>query len=221
MLLVVSVIFILAIFNFGFNENFSKQTLVDLLNQTKDFTNSHMLISWLLFISAYIIVAAFFTPGMWLMNVVAGYLYGLVAGLIGVNLGAIIGSVAMFLIAKRFLSLYVVEHYGEKFKKFAKMYKKNGANFLLFLRLLPGFSALLINIFAGATKSKLKTFIWTTSLGLLPAELVFVYAGRQGRLVNSAESILTPEIIVVFILLGLFSLIPILIKRNRGDYENI
>ncbi len=195
--------------------------ILDFIKQAKTLTEHYFFLSWVIFIGVYILIAAFFTPGIWIMNLAAGYFFGIVFGTIGANIGCTLGSLVMFLIARHFFGPYITKKFGERFKKFDKMYKQDGANFFLFLRLTPGFPAMMINFFAGSTQAKVRTFLWTTSLGMLPAELIYTFAGQQARVVTSAKDIMTPGMLFALALLGGLSLMPILIKRRRGAYEEV
>jgi|GEM_PF-716148 len=195
--------------------------IVSFVKETKMFTEKYFVISWIAFVLIYIFIAAFFTPGIWIMNLSAGFFFGIIFGTLGANIGCTIGSLIMFLIARHFFAARITKKFEDKFKKFEKMYKQDGTNFFLFLRLTPGFPAMMINIFAGSTQAKVKTFIWTTSLGMLPAELIYTFAGQQARVVTSASDIMTPGILFALGLLGALSLMPILIKRRRGAYEDV
>jgi len=57
------------------------------------------------------------------------------------------------------------------------MKKHGGHLYLLTLRLMPVFPFFLINILTGLINIPLRTFIWTTSLGIIPGSLVYAFAG--------------------------------------------
>jgi len=220
LLTILIVILILGVY-FFIKDADNTSLIVDFVKETKTFTEKYFIISWVAFVLVYILIAAFFTPGIWIMNLSAGFFFGIIFGTLGANVGCTIGSLIMFLIARHFFAARITKKFGDKFNKFEKMYKQDGANFFLFLRLTPGFPAMMINIFAGSTQAKVKTFLWTTSLGMLPAELIYTFAGQQARVVTSARDIMTPGMLFALGLLGLLSLMPILIKRRRGAYEEV
>lgn len=99
--------------------------------------------------------------------------------------------------------------------KFNDELDRNGAGYLLFMRFIPLFPFFLINLCAGLTNLKLRTFLWTTAVGILPGSLVFTYAGRQIREINSLGDIMTPQVYGAFILLAAFAVIPVIYKKIR------
>jgi len=66
-----------------------------------------------------------------------------------------------------------------------------------------------INIVMALTPIPARTFWWVSQVGMLPGTIVFVYAGTQFPSLSvlaekGATGILTPQLIVAFILLGFF-----------------
>ncbi|MBS0607394.1 MAG: TVP38/TMEM64 family protein, partial [Verrucomicrobia bacterium] len=69
---------------------------------------------------------------------------------------------------------------------------------------------------------KLRTFVWTTFVGILPGAYVFTQAGEglgaifqsQGGL--SLDAIFNIKVKIALIALGIFALIPIVVKKIRG-----
>ena len=71
----------------------------------------------------------------------------------------------------------------------------------------------MINLVMGLTKMPLKTFFWVSQLGMLPGTIVFVNAGKELGKIESAAGILSPTLLVSFVILGLF---PITVKKIMG-----
>ena len=84
------------------------------------------------------------------------------------------------------------------------------------LRFLPIFPFFLVNFLCGITKLDLKSFVITTSLGIIPGSFVYTYAGSQLSSINAISDIFTQKILFAFLLLGLLSLLPIFIKKIKA-----
>jgi uncharacterized membrane protein YdjX (TVP38/TMEM64 family) len=61
----------------------------------------------------------------------------------------------------------------------------------------------------GLTPIPTRTFWWVSQVGMLPGTIVFVYAGSQFPSLSvlaekGASGILTPQLFIAFILLGIF-----------------
>ena len=85
--------------------------------------------------------------------------------------------------------------------------ERDGAFYLLSLRLIPLVPFFLINLAMGLTRMRLGTFFLVSQVGMLPGTLVFVNAGTQLAAIRSTSDILSPALIGSFVLLGLFPLI--------------
>jgi uncharacterized membrane protein YdjX (TVP38/TMEM64 family) len=73
---------------------------------------------------------------------------------------------------------------------------------------MPVFPFLLVNILAGLTRVRLTTFIWTTSVGILPGDIVYSCAGSRIDSIVSTGDIFSVRILITFALLVFFSLSP-------------
>jgi uncharacterized membrane protein YdjX (TVP38/TMEM64 family) len=169
-----------------------------------------------LFVVVYILAAAFSVPGAVILTLGGGFLFGTVAATVYVNIGATAGASLAFLSARYLLGDRLQEKYQSPLNTFNAEIAKNGARYLLTLRFIPVFPFFLINFLSGLTKLPLKTFVWTTSLGIIPGTAVFAFAGRQIGTINSPSEILSKKTIIAFIILALFALFPVIVDRIKG-----
>jgi len=167
------------------------------------------------FIGTYIIAVGLSIPGATILTLAGGFLFGTILGALYVNVGATLGATVVFLLARYLLGEWVQKKYKKELHTFNKEIEKNGKNYLLTLRFIPLFPFFLINILAGVTTIPLFTFIWTTSLGIIPGSIVYAYAGTQLATINKVSDIFTKEIFIAFTLLGLLVLIPALIRKFK------
>ena len=203
---------IVAIRVFGFDQLLSLETFRQYRDQLLEFTAQHYIPTVAVFILVYIIAVALSIPGATILTLTAGFLFGFF-GVIYVNIGASTGAVLAFLAARYLIGDWVQKRYGEKLASFNREIADNGYNYLLTLRFIPLFPFFLINIFAGLTRVPLATFAWTTMVGILPGSFVYIYTGRQLGMIDKPGDILSWQIILAFVLLGLLALSPVLIKK--------
>lgn len=188
----------------------------EMLRQYRDqllsITAQHYIFAAGIFIFTYIAVVALSIPGAGILSLAAGFLFGF-WGIIYVNVGATIGAILAFLVARYLIGDWLQKRYAEKLASFNKEIAENGYNYLLTLRLIPVFPFFLVNIFAGITRIPLTTYTWTTMAGIVPASFVFIYAGRQLGLIDKPGDIISWPILLVFVLFGLLALIPVFLKK--------
>jgi len=172
-------------------------------------------ISVVIYVVVYTLAVGLSIPGATMLTLAGGFLYGTLFGIVFVNMGATGGAFIAFFAARYFLGGSLQDKYGEKLKKFNAEFDANGHNYLIMLRLMPVFPFFLINLLAGLTTIKVRTFIWTTSLGIIPGSAVYAFAGSQLETINTPKDILSFNIVLAFVVLGLFSVIPVLVKKLR------
>jgi len=169
------------------------------------------------FIAVYVLVTALSIPGAVILTLAGGFLFCTAAGVIYIDAGATAGAACAFLSARYLLGNRLQQKYGGQLEKFNKEMDLNGANYLLTLRLIPVFPFFLINFLAGLTNVPLRTFLWTTCLGIIPGTAVFAFAGQQLGSLNSPADILSRKVIAAFAALGLLALAPAVWKRMRKE----
>lgn len=181
-----------------------------------DFSKQNYTFSIVLFISTYILSVAFMLPISTVLTLTGGFLFGSIFGVLFVNIGATFGAIVAFLFARYILGDKVQQKYNKHLSRFNKELEANKYQYLFSLRFLPIFPFFLVNFLCGVTKLDIKTFVITTTLGILPASFVFTYAGSQLATINSLGDIFTKEILFAFILLGILTLTPVIIKKIKG-----
>ncbi len=180
-----------------------------------EYVNANYILAVAIFITVYIISVAFLLPIATILTLGGGFVFGSVFGIVFVNIGATIGAVLAFLFARYILGEKVQEKYKKQLEKFNKELEANKYQYLFTLRFMPIFPFFLVNFLCGVTKLDLKAFFITTSLGIIPGSFVYIYAGSQLASINSLGDIFTKEILFAFILLGLLTLMPVIIKKLK------
>ena len=191
------------------------QTQKDILH---GYVNQNYLLAVIIFMLIYAVSVAFSIPGATILTLAGGLVFGTVLGAIYVNVGATSGAIGVFIFARYLLGEKLQEKYAEKLAKFNNEIEINGYSYLLTLRFIPLFPFWMINLFAGLTKIPLRTYVWTTAIGILPGSLVYTYTGNQLNTINSVSDIFSWNILLAFVLLGLLALIPTIlnhIKRKK------
>ncbi|AKS42014.1 FAD-dependent oxidoreductase [Wenzhouxiangella marina] len=165
------------------------------------------------YIILYVIMAALSVPGAAVMTLAGGALFGLLAGTIAVSFASSIGATLVFLAARFLFRDSIEKRFGQRLEAINRGVERDGAFYLLALRLVPVFPFWLINLLMALTRLKPWTFYWVSQLGMLPATLVFVNAGTQLAQVDSLGDVLSPGLIGALALLGL---LPLLLRWLLG-----
>ncbi len=165
---------------------------------------SHPLAAGSLFFAIYVAVTATSLPGASLLTLAAGSLFGLLEGTALVSFASSAGATLAFLSSRYLLREAVRRRLGERLAEVSAGVERDGAFYLLSLRLVPLVPFFVVNLLMGLTTMKTRTFYWVSQAGMLLGTLVFVNAGTQLARVESIGGLLTPRLFASFALLGLF-----------------
>ena len=175
---------------------------------------------WIGYFAVYVAMAALSIPGATLLTVGAGRFFGLGMGVLLVSFASTLGATLAFLVSRFVIGDSIREKYGEKLSEINQKLEKEGPFYLFSMRLIPAIPFFLINLLMGLTPVKTLTFWWVSQVGMLAGTIVYVYAGAQiptlQELSNDGiDSILTPGLIVAFIVLAAF---PFLIRKIMAKF---
>ncbi|GAB1234473.1 FAD-dependent oxidoreductase [Ferrigenium sp. UT5] len=159
------------------------------------------------FFVLYVVATALSLPGAVILTLAAGALFGLLEGTVLVSFASSIGATLAFLASRFVLRDAVQSRFGDKLKAINDGIARDGALYLFTLRLVPIFPFFLINLLLGLTPMKTRTFYWVSQVGMLAGTLVFVNAGTQLAALQSLSDILSPGLLLSFVLLGVFPMI--------------
>jgi dihydrolipoamide dehydrogenase len=171
--------------------------------QIEQFYSENRVLTLALYFTIYVIVTGASLPGAVILTLAGGAIFGLATGLLLVSFASSVGASLAFLFSRYLFRETVQARFGSSLKSINDGIAKDGATYLFALRLVPAFPFFVINLVMGLTNIKLKTFYWVSQLGMLAGTAVFVNAGTQLAQIESASDILTFELLISFVLLGL------------------
>ena len=175
-----------------------------------NFYRTNPLQTGLIFFTVYVAVTGLSLPGAAIMTLVGGAIFGLLMGTVIISFASTIGATLAFLASRFMFRDSIQDKFGQQLLAINRGIEKDGAFYLFSLRLVPAFPFFLINLLMGLTPIRPWTFYWISQIGMLAGTIVFVNAGTQIAKIDSLAGILSPGLIISFVLLGLF---PLLAKK--------
>lgn len=166
----------------------------------------------------YALAVALSIPGAVVLSLAAGFLFGRWVGTGVILIGATLGATAIFLAARYLFADAVQRRLGERGRGLIAGFRRDGFNYLLFLRLVPLFPFWLVNLAAAFTALPLRTYVAATAIGILPGSFVFANLGGSLGRIETADELLSTEVIVALALLGVLALLPVIVKRMRSSH---
>ena len=203
-----------------------------------EFTQAHLLWSVLAFMGVYAGAVMLSIPGAVFLTITGGFLFGGWLGASATTIAATTGATGLFLIARGSLGEILGRRSGPWLDRLREGFAEDAASYMLFLRLVPVFPFAVINLAAALLGAPLKTFVWTTFLGIIPATFAYSLAGAgldsviaaqkqvydscvaaggaACKLDISPSNLVTRELILAFAAIGTVALIPVAIKKWRA-----
>ena len=158
----------------------------------------------LIFFISYVLITGISLPGAGIMTLAGGAIFGFIWGTLLVSFGSVFGATIAFLITRYLFHDYVQENFGKYLKPINNGIKKEGDLYLFTIRIVPIFPFFIVNILMALTPIKTLNFSLVSQIAMLIPTMVFVNAGTQLAHIASPRDVLSPELIVSFVLLGFF-----------------
>jgi uncharacterized membrane protein YdjX (TVP38/TMEM64 family) len=203
------------------------------------YTANHLALALLAFVTIYTAAVAISFPGASILTILAGLLFGWLAGGFAAIVAATIGATIVFQIAKSSFGDVLARKAGPFLNRISVGFADDAFNYLLFLRLVPAFPFWLVNIAPALANVKLRTFVIATFVGIIPGTFAFAFVGAgldsliaaqqathaqciaQKSVAEcpfelSVSALITPQLLLAFAALGVVALIPVALKKWKA-----
>jgi len=210
LIILIFIISFLSVLIFDLDQLLSFENIKKSQNNLQSLINKNYFFYYVIFFIVYIFITTFALPFAAIKTIIAGALFGLIPGVLLTSFASSIGSTLCFLMSRFVLRNYIENKYQKYVEKVNSGISKDGVFYLFFLRLSPIFPFFIVNLIFGLTRMKATTFYIISQIGMLIGTVVFVNAGVQLAKINSINDILSFNIIISFMLIGL---VPFIIKK--------
>lgn len=205
---------------------FDSRTALDLLRRHHGwllgFVAGAPALASMLFMVIYAAAVAVSVPGVAILTVIGGYLFGWFQGTALVLVAATIGASAVFVLTRSALGDGVRARAGPMLQRFAEGFRRHALSYGFALNLVPVFPYALIIVVPAACGVGLPTFVAGLFLGLIPGTFLFARlgSGLQNVLLSDAPlrltSFVTPEIVLSLGGLAALALLPVIYRTWRA-----
>lgn len=211
----VVIVFVIIIWSTGLHKKLTFENVKYNAVWLRDQVEHHYCWSAMVYLGTFITVIVCGLPATAVMNIIGGYLFGVIPGVIFVVIAATTGGTMFFLVVRYIIGSYLQSRFAAQLKKFNESWNERGWLFLLTLRCIPLVPFFMVTTLAGLTNVRPITFMWTTAVGIIPSALIFAYAGRQLGTINQLRDIFTVPVLSALILLLLLAGVSILVIGKR------
>jgi len=239
--LVVVVAVTVLVFLMGWHREVTAENIVALRDRFHFILAEHRIASVIAYVAIYAVLASLSLPGCPIVTATGGLLFGWMIGGTAAVIGATVGATVLFLIARSAVGGILSERTAPWLAKLRQGFKDDALSYLLFLRLVPAFPFWFVNIAPAVLGVPLRTYVIGTFFGIIPATFAFASAGAgldsvimaakadYARCVSEsgaaacslsihASSLVTKELLLALLLLGVVALIPVALRRWRTSH---
>ena len=210
-LLVTVAILVAAFFLFDLGRYFNLEYLKQQQAVMDAFYERQPLTTALYYFLLYIVITGLSLPGAAILTLAGGAIFGLLWGTVIVSFASTIGATLAFLFSRYLFRDAIQGRFADKLTAINRGMAEEGAFYLFTLRLVPIFPFFIINLVMGLTPIRALTFFLVSQAGMLAGTIVYVNAGTQIAKIEQLKDIASPELILSFVLLGIF---PLLAKKT-------
>tara|TARA_B100000780_G_C21016977_1_gene407425 strand:+ start:313 stop:993 length:681 start_codon:yes stop_codon:yes gene_type:complete len=220
-LLVIIIIFVIAsYFFFDLGRFLTLSFIQSQLSEIQQFRAENFGLTALLYFTAYIVITALSIPGAVIVTLLGGAIFGVLWGTLIVSFASSIGATLAFLVSRLLLRDWVQSKFGHYLGPINRGVEKDGNFYLFSIRMVPLFPFFMVNLLMGLTPISVGSFYIVSQIGMLVGTAVYVNAGSELAKITSLSGLVSPSVILSFVLLGIFPLaakfIVSLIQRNKS-----
>ncbi|HWV82507.1 MAG TPA: VTT domain-containing protein [Hyphomicrobiaceae bacterium] len=226
----------------GWHEHLSLKTIGLNYEALRGFISANLAAALAIYFASYLAVVALSLPGALVLTLAGGLLFGWKIAAPATVVAATAGATIIFLVARSSLGSVMASRVGPWLTRLRKGFSENALSYLLFLRLVPAFPFVVVNLAAAVLGVPLRTYVLGTFLGIIPGTTAIAVAGAglgsvikaQNRSYHAClaaqpadpgaacpyridtSALLTKELILALVLLGIVALIPVALKKWRA-----
>jgi len=135
----------------------------------------------------------------------AGALFGVAEGLVVVEVGATVGAVIGFWLARVLGRGFVARVSGASIERLDERFARRGVLAVLAVRLLPVLPFAAVNYVSGLTSIRFRDYLAGTTVGIVPAAAAYVVLGAYGSTPGSVPFLVALAALLVLVVTGLVS----------------
>ncbi len=200
-----------AIFYMTLGKHLSLQNLAKQEAALLQFRDEHLALVYFLVFLLYAVATGFSLPGAVGMTLVIASYLGFWPAVVIISFASTTGATIALLFSRYLFRDTIERRFGDRLSLFNAALEREGAWYLLTLRLIPAVPFFVINLVMGLTKMPVRTYWWVSQLGMLPGTCVYVFMGSRFSFSTIAErgaaGFFRWDVVVALAVLGLFPLV--------------
>lgn len=193
--LVLIVVVGIAAFAFGLGDYVSLSSIIRARGALIGFVEDQPALAVAAYVGVYVLAVVFSVPGGSVFTIVGGIMFGGIVGGIITTVGAVLGSLGVFLVARTSLAGWTrrrMSQLGPRVRAIAEGFRENAFSLLIVLRLIPVMPYWASNALPAIFGVSVSTFVVATTIGLLPWTVSFAFFGAALEDIVAAQEQANP-----------------------------
>ena len=213
-LLLVAVALVLFLSTFGSEPEAVLAAVNARWEELRSAVREHPLLTSLFVFLAYVTFTSLCLPGALFLTVLGGALFGTLWATCLVSFASTLGATCALLLSRYLLRDWVTVRYYHRWQTVHREIEQGGSFYLLAVRLNPLIPYFLINLFFGLTRLPVWRFWIISQIGMLPATVLYTYAGAELGQVKSLQGLVSREVILALALLSVFPVVARVVAKR-------
>jgi uncharacterized membrane protein YdjX (TVP38/TMEM64 family) len=195
------------------------EAVQDNVDTWQAWVDQHKALALVIFFLAYALATALPVPSVTIMSLLSGALFGRALGTVVASLGYTAGVTTAFLLVRWLLRERILERFGGWLGRVERGVERDGAFYLLTLRLMPSMPFFLVNLLMALTPIRTRTYVVVSWIGVLPITFLYAGVGRELAAIQSPSGILSLSVLGS---LAALAVLPLAVRkvlrwRNRPE----
>jgi uncharacterized membrane protein YdjX (TVP38/TMEM64 family) len=180
------------------------------------YTEAHYGQALLLSFATFVLATLLCLPTGSILSLAFGLMFGRwVAPLLLATAGTF-GSTLLFLGARHLFARPLRRRLGALGERVNQGFTRDAFHWMLFLRLMPIFPYLVVNLAPALTDIRVRTYAAATFLGIIPGTFILANVGETLGRLNSLEQLWSADTLIALGLLGAFAVVPVFMRGRRS-----
>jgi len=168
---------LITFFALDFDKYVTLSALAENRQLLADWVHYNGTVAYVVYVAVYAVATAFSLPAAAIITISGGFLFGPWLGSGLSVIGATLGAIALFLVARYAFADLLRERAGPAIRKMEVGFQENALSYMLFLRLIPAFPFFVVNLVPALLGVGFGTYTFGTFFGIIPASLVYASLG--------------------------------------------
>jgi len=217
LLLAVFAVLIAGFYLSGLHHYFSWTALKQSRDDWRALADQNREIAIILFVLMSIVLMSLSLPVGSILSMAAGAMFDQWLGFGVITLTSTVGATLAFLSSRYLFRDFVRRWFGRWLAIVDRGIHRDGALYLLMLRLSPVVPFFAVNATMGLTNMRTRTFIWVSLIGMIPSCFLYVMVGTQIMRIDKPSDIISWKLVVILMLLAVVPLLTRWFFRRRSS----